>query len=78
MAEPRIVDPHDPVMIDATKAYARDRNYPNDRFEFQMLYGMGDPLKKALVAAGYRVRAYVPYGPLTEGLAYLVRRVDDP
>ena len=31
---------HDPVMIDATKAYARSKGYASDRFEFQMLHGI--------------------------------------
>jgi RHH-type proline utilization regulon transcriptional repressor/proline dehydrogenase/delta 1-pyrroline-5-carboxylate dehydrogenase len=44
-------------------------------FEFQMLYGMGDALKEALVGMGYRLRVYVPYGETLPGMAYLVRRL---
>jgi RHH-type proline utilization regulon transcriptional repressor/proline dehydrogenase/delta 1-pyrroline-5-carboxylate dehydrogenase len=44
-------------------------------FEFQMLYGMADELKQALVGLGYRVRVYVPYGETLPGMAYLVRRL---
>jgi RHH-type proline utilization regulon transcriptional repressor/proline dehydrogenase/delta 1-pyrroline-5-carboxylate dehydrogenase len=43
--------------------------------EFQMLYGMADPLKAALVARGERVRVYCPVGELLPGMAYLVRRL---
>ncbi len=53
---------HDPAMIAATKSYARDKGYTNDRFEFQMLYGIRRDLQMSLVAEGYRVRVYVPFG----------------
>ncbi|MCW8956251.1 MAG: bifunctional proline dehydrogenase/L-glutamate gamma-semialdehyde dehydrogenase, partial [Gammaproteobacteria bacterium] len=45
------------------------------QFEFQMLYGMADHLKLALVEMGFRVRVYVPYGETLPGMAYLVRRL---
>ena len=45
------------------------------RFEFQLLYGMGGPIKRALVDMGYRVREYCPVGELLPGMAYLVRRL---
>jgi proline dehydrogenase len=43
--------------------------------EFQVLYGLGDDLMRALAAEGYRVRAYCPVGDLVAGMAYLVRRL---
>ncbi len=48
---------------------------PDDAYEIQMLYGMADPIKDALVALGQRVRVYTPYGQLLPGMAYLVRRL---
>jgi RHH-type transcriptional regulator, proline utilization regulon repressor / proline dehydrogenase / delta 1-pyrroline-5-carboxylate dehydrogenase len=45
------------------------------RFEFQLLYGMASPIKRALVEMGYRVREYCPVGELLPGMAYLVRRL---
>jgi RHH-type proline utilization regulon transcriptional repressor/proline dehydrogenase/delta 1-pyrroline-5-carboxylate dehydrogenase len=48
---------------------------PPSAVEFQMLYGMADPIKDALVALGHRVRVYTPYGQLLPGMAYLVRRL---
>ncbi|MEE8435890.1 MAG: bifunctional proline dehydrogenase/L-glutamate gamma-semialdehyde dehydrogenase, partial [bacterium] len=48
---------------------------PKGRLEFQMLYGMADPIKRALIAMGYPVRQYAPVGDLLEGMAYLVRRL---
>jgi RHH-type proline utilization regulon transcriptional repressor/proline dehydrogenase/delta 1-pyrroline-5-carboxylate dehydrogenase len=50
-------------------------NLPKDATEFQMLYGMGDPLKQAIVEQGLRLRIYTPYGDLIQGMAYLVRRL---
>jgi RHH-type proline utilization regulon transcriptional repressor/proline dehydrogenase/delta 1-pyrroline-5-carboxylate dehydrogenase len=54
---------------------ARYLELPERAFEFQMLYGMGDPLKSAVVSAGQRLRVYTPYGELIPGMAYLVRRL---
>jgi RHH-type proline utilization regulon transcriptional repressor/proline dehydrogenase/delta 1-pyrroline-5-carboxylate dehydrogenase len=48
---------------------------PPNRYEFQMLYGMADPIKDVLKSLGRRVRIYTPYGQLLPGMAYLVRRL---
>ncbi len=54
---------------------AKEFGTPEDRWECQVLYGMGTPIMAALLGTGYRVRVYVPYGPLVPGMAYLVRRI---
>lgn len=54
---------------------ARRLGIPNKNLEIQMLFGMAEPIKKALSAQGYRVRDYVPVGELIPGMAYLVRRL---
>jgi RHH-type proline utilization regulon transcriptional repressor/proline dehydrogenase/delta 1-pyrroline-5-carboxylate dehydrogenase len=56
-------------------ALAEARGLPPRGYEFQMLYGMADPIKAALVEMGHRVRVYTPYGQLLPGMAYLVRRL---
>jgi RHH-type transcriptional regulator, proline utilization regulon repressor / proline dehydrogenase / delta 1-pyrroline-5-carboxylate dehydrogenase len=56
-------------------AIAQELNIPRRRIELQVLYGMADKLAKALVAQGYRVRVYCPYGDLIPGMAYLIRRL---
>ena len=48
---------------------------PGDAYEVQMLHGMGEPIERALVARGHRVRVYTPYGAMLPGMAYLVRRL---
>ncbi|HEX9854950.1 MAG TPA: proline dehydrogenase family protein [Acidimicrobiia bacterium] len=42
-------------------------------YEFQMLYGVRGPLQRDLVARGYPVRVYVPYG--VAWYPYLTRRL---
>ena len=44
-------------------------------YEIQMLYGMAEPIKKALVQLGHRIREYCPVGEMLPGMAYLVRRL---
>ena len=53
---------HDQKMIAATKEYASARNIGRDAFEFQMLYGIRRDLQRQLVAEGYGLRLYVPFG----------------
>jgi proline dehydrogenase len=66
---------HDPDMIEATKTYARSKGYTQDRFEFQMLYGIRRDLQSALVKEGYRVRVYVPFGK--QWYPYFMRRLGE-
>jgi RHH-type transcriptional regulator, proline utilization regulon repressor / proline dehydrogenase / delta 1-pyrroline-5-carboxylate dehydrogenase len=56
-------------------ALAEEFGLPARMIEFQMLYGMADPIKSALVDLGQRVRIYTPFGQLLPGMAYLVRRL---
>ncbi len=56
-------------------ACAEALNVPKESFEFQMLYGMAEPLRKAVRERGFNVRVYAPVGDLIPGMAYLVRRL---
>jgi RHH-type proline utilization regulon transcriptional repressor/proline dehydrogenase/delta 1-pyrroline-5-carboxylate dehydrogenase len=56
-------------------ALAHIRGLPPGSIEYQMLYGMAEPIKDVLVSLGQRVRVYTPYGQLLPGMAYLVRRL---
>jgi proline dehydrogenase len=53
---------HDENMIAATRRFASENQIGADKFEFQMLYGVRRDLQVKLVAEGYRMRVYVPYG----------------
>jgi proline dehydrogenase len=66
---------HDPAIIDATRAFARQHGVGPDRFEFQMLYGIRRDLQAALRADGYHVRIYVPFG--REWFPYFLRRLGE-
>jgi proline dehydrogenase len=64
---------HDRDLIEQIRAFVRKENIAADRFEFQMLYGCRPQLQRELVADGYRMRVYVPYG--THWAGYFYRRV---
>ena len=53
---------HDEAIIRQTCRFAADRRIPRDGFEFQMLYGIRRDVQRRLVAEGYRLRLYVPFG----------------
>jgi proline dehydrogenase len=66
---------HDPAMIALTRRWAADDGVTADRFEFQMLYGVRRDLQAALVADGYRVRVYIPFG--RQWFPYFMRRLGE-
>lgn len=66
---------HDPVMIDLARRFAAENQIANDRFEFQMLYGIRRDLQAQLVADGYRVRVYLPFG--RDWFPYFMRRLGE-
>jgi proline dehydrogenase len=53
---------HDERMIEAVERFAAHEGIGKGAFEFQMLYGIRRDLQKRLVADGYRLRLYVPFG----------------
>src|SRR6202045_4067925 len=66
---------HNVRSIAHAQALADQLGIDRGRFEFQLLYGMAGPIKRALVEMGYRVREYCPVGELLPGMSYLVRRL---
>src|SRR5438552_3693543 len=66
---------HNVRSIAHAQALAEQLGIDRSRFEFQFLYGMAGPIKRALVEMGYRVREYCPVGELLPGMSYLVRRL---
>lgn len=55
--------------------WARRLDLAPERWEAQMIYGMAEPLRDAVAAAGVTMRVYVPVGDATLGIAYLIRRL---
>ncbi|MFH0980085.1 MAG: L-glutamate gamma-semialdehyde dehydrogenase [Planctomycetota bacterium] len=66
---------HNVRSLASVMASAEELNLTPADYEVQMLYGMGDPLKTALVQMGQCVRVYCPYGELVPGMGYLIRRL---
>lgn len=64
---------HDEAMVAATKQVVIRRGIDPRSFEFQMLYGVRRDLQRALVAEGFSVRVYVPFG--AEWYPYFMRRL---
>jgi proline dehydrogenase len=53
---------HDEAVIRQTCRFVTERKIPRESFEFQMLYGIRRDLQRRLVAEGYGMRLYVPFG----------------
>lgn len=64
---------HDGRLIGRLIRWAEAEGIPRDRYEFQMLHGVRRDLQAQLLAKGFRVRVYVPYG--TQWYPYFMRRL---
>ena len=64
---------HDQELIADLRQMAADLHVGKEKFEFQMLYGCRPALQRELVANGYGMRVYVPFG--THWAGYFYRRV---
>ena len=64
---------HDRALIAAVRAYVERNNIAAQRFEFQMLYGVRPEAQRRIVADGYRLRVYIPFG--THWAGYFYRRI---
>jgi proline dehydrogenase len=64
---------HDPKMIEATLAFARQEKIAPESFEFQMLYGIRRDLQQELWKQGWGMRVYIPFG--REWYPYFMRRL---
>ena len=64
---------HDVKLIQRAVTVAKAEGIGKDAFEFQMLYGIRRDIQDQLVAAGWRVRVYVPFG--TQWYPYFMRRL---
>lgn len=64
---------HDPILIEYAKDTIRNQNIDKNRYEFQMLLGVAEHLRKELVEEGHPLRVYVPFGELW--FKYSIRRL---
>src|SRR5208283_4967259 len=66
---------HNVRSIAAVVETAKEAGATGEDLEFQVLYGMGEPVRSALHKAGLNVRVYCPVGEMLQGMSYLVRRL---
>ncbi len=73
---PVAIATHDLELIDRVCEFVEQEHIDRSLFEFQALLGVPvEATLRRLVARGYRVRVYVPYGP--NWYAYSVRRLQE-
>jgi proline dehydrogenase len=66
---------HDEFLIWHALRLIHQLDVPADRYEFQMLLGVDEELRSILVAAGHKLRVYVPFGE--EWYEYSSRRLKE-
>jgi proline dehydrogenase len=66
---------HDEALVGEARRLVDQRGLTGEQFEFQLLLGVKENLRDALIAAGHRVRIYVPFGEAWYG--YSVRRLKE-
>ena len=66
---------HDEKLVEGAYNLIDKYNVPNDKFEFQMLYGVTPSLRKSILNKGFRMRIYVPFGK--DWFAYSTRRLKE-
>ena len=66
---------HDEWLVSEGRRIVARRGLGRDEYEFQMLYGIAEPLGNRLVREGHRLRIYVPFGE--HWYAYSLRRLQE-
>ena len=64
---------HDEQLVWESLRLIRQHGLSPDQYEFQMLLGVDEELRRILLQAGHRLRVYVPFGE--QWYAYSVRRL---
>ncbi len=64
---------HDHNVINHVKQFVKQHNIPNDKFEFQMLYGFRKDMQFDLAREGYNFCTYLPFG--NDWYGYFMRRL---
>jgi proline dehydrogenase len=71
---PAIATHDDPLVADAC-ALIKERGLRPDQYEFQMLLGVRENVRRRLLADGHRLRVYVPFGE--DWYGYSTRRLKE-
>jgi proline dehydrogenase len=62
-------------MVEHVQNAVRQRGYPADRYEFEMLYGIRRDLQEQIHAAEQPLRVYIPFG--SQWCPYFMRRLSE-
>jgi len=66
---------HDEKLVWAAYKTINDLKLSRDKFEFQMLLGVDEQLRRLILKDGYKLRVYVPYGK--QWYEYSIRRLQE-
>ena len=67
---------HNPESIAYVQYHAGEKGVLSDEnFTFQVLYGLGEPVRRALCMHNLPVMVYVPVGDIVKGMSYFTRRI---
>ena len=66
---------HDDVLVDGAKKIIKKLGLNQDQYEFQMLLGVTEPMRRQLIKEEYRLRVYVPFG--ADWYGYSIRRLKE-
>ena len=66
---------HDELIVWEAFRLIRDLKLPPSAYEFQMLLGVDEQLRDIILAAGHKLRVYIPFG--RDWYAYSVRRLKE-
>jgi proline dehydrogenase len=66
---------HDGYLVNEAKRLVAKHNRDKQTYEFQMLLGVRDELRKRTISEGHRLRVYVPFG--ADWYGYSIRRLKE-
>jgi proline dehydrogenase len=66
---------HDSYLVDESKKLVAKHKRDKQSYEFQMLLGVRDELRKRTISEGHRLRVYVPFG--ADWYGYSIRRLKE-
>lgn len=66
---------HDEYLVWGALRLIRLLSLPKDRYEFQMLLGVDEELRRIIIEDGHRLRVYIPFG--AQWYAYSMRRLKE-
>ncbi len=66
---------HDLPLVEGAYKLIEKHQVPNDKYEFQMLYGVTPGLRKSILDKGHHMRVYVPFGK--QWFGYSTRRLKE-